>query len=511
MRQNKSRIVLRRSICHGAWPRGKSRLADKAIRVGHGNEIDKWVQETTSTEGDPLERFKKRGAEFPDRKFVLESTPSVRGRSNIETGRLASTNHRYYVPCPHCFKFQTIEFGDGTHPGGIFWEKPANGITDIELARKTAHYVCLHCHGKITDIHRPWMMSKGVWIPHGCEPDHEKAMEARQYNPDDLSWMRGTPTRWGSDYGCQISVFYALFHGWGAIAYDKLSKDKQPNKLRQWVNEDKGETWEPRVSKTVPEKVGMRLRTEIPRGVLPAWARLVTVTIDQQAAEGGYRLWVVMAHGPDEMAHIVDYGVTDTLAEIWTQRIERSYEHSDGGNPMRPQAAAADSGWDTKTTYDFCNSKPGMLACKGSSTDMGGRPYNVSGVERGEYEGQMLFTVNTDFWETDLQSRLDDRMPCEAGGLSLCSGAEKDMEFLEHICNATLADRVDNRGNAKIMWVKKNENEPNDFRDAVRYGLALGRAYVEQNGGYPGRSAIRTERTVINRGDSRPDGRGWTE
>ena len=85
-RQSKTRIQLRRSVCHGAWPRGKSRLADKSIRVGHGNEIDKWVQESTSTEGDPLERFRKRGAEFPDRKFVLESTPSVRGKSNVEAG-----------------------------------------------------------------------------------------------------------------------------------------------------------------------------------------------------------------------------------------------------------------------------------------------------------------------------------------------------------------------------------------------------------------------------------------
>ena len=138
-RQSKSRIQLRRSVCHGAWPRGKSRLADKSIRTGHGNEIDKWIQEITSTEGDPLERFRKRGAEYPDRKFVLESTPSVRGKSSVEAGLLQSTYHRYWVPCPLCSKFQTIEFGDGEKPGGIFFEKLPSGQSDRELARKTAY------------------------------------------------------------------------------------------------------------------------------------------------------------------------------------------------------------------------------------------------------------------------------------------------------------------------------------------------------------------------------------
>ncbi len=512
IRQSKTQIKLQRSVCHGAWPRGKSRLADKSIRVGVGNEIDKWVVESTSTEGDPIQRFRKRGAEYPDRKFILESTPSVRGRSAIETGRLQSTNHRYHVPCPHCFKFQTLEFGDGSGPGMIHYEKTPSGQTDRGLARRTAHYVCLHCEGRINDIHRPWMINRGVWVPAGCKVNHEKAMEARSLAPDDHSWLIGKPLNWGSDYGCQISVFYALFHGWGDIVDDFLSKCKKPRDLQQWINEDKGETWEAKKSKSTPEKVGERLATKIPRRVLPEWARLLTVTIDQQAADGGYRLWVLLAHGINRSAHLVDYGFSSTLEEVWDRHIRNPYQHLDGGNPMMPHAAAADSGWDTKKTYDFCNAHSGMLAIKGASTDMGGLPYKLGSVETGDNAGQELFRVNTDYWETDLQARLDERLPSDDESLSLCIGAESDIEFLEQLCNGTLADKIDNRGNAKLFWQKKDENIANDFRDAVRYGIALASAYVEQNGGFPPRSGVYTKaKTVVNSGTTRPDGRAWNE
>jgi phage terminase large subunit GpA-like protein len=508
-RQSKTRIQLRRSVCHGAWPRGKSRLADKSIRTGHGNEIDKWVQESTATEGDPLERFRKRGAEYPDRKFVLESTPSMRGKSNVETGVLQSTHHRYYVPCPHCYKFQTIEFGDGERPGGIFFDKLPSGQSDKDLARRTAYYVCLYCQGHISDMHRPQMMMRGVWIPAGCEPNHDEAMTARDYAPDDLSWMRGEPHRWGADYGCQISVFYALFHGWGQIAADFVGKCKNPAKLRQWINEDKGETWEPRRSKSTPERVGERLKTSIPRGVCPSWGRLLTVTIDQQAADGGFRLWVVMAHGVDWRSHVVDYGLCLTLEEIWANIVAKGYTHADGGNEISPRAVSADSGWNTKATYDFCNQHPGMVPCKGANTDLGGKPYKLNAVQDGDHQGQLLFTVATDYWETDLQARLEDRTQEEAQSLTLCAGADRDGEFLEQLCNATIDDRIDSRGNAKLLWVKKDENAANDFRDAIRYGLALAVCYADENGGFPARSEVRTKRSVINAGETRPDGRGW--
>lgn len=91
------------------------------------------------------------------------------------------------------------------------------------------------------------------------------------------------------------------------------------------------------------------------------------------------------------------------------------------------------------------------------------------------------------------------------------AGADKDGEFLEQLCNATISDRVDSRGNAKLLWVKKDDNLPNDFRDAVRYGLALAYCYAEEHGGFPARGQVTQKRTVVNAGERRPDGRQFNE
>jgi len=488
LRQSKTQIKLRRSVCHGAWPRGKSRLADKSIRVGHGNEIDKWVSDTTATEGDPIARFRKRGAEYPDRKFVMESTPSIRGRSAIEGGLLQSTNHRYQVPCPHCGKFQILNFGNGSGPGMVHYDKRPDGTSCRDLARRTAHYVCLHCEGRIDDIHRPAMMNAGVWVPEGCEVDHDRAMTARELPPDDMSWLKGSPRHWGADYGGQISVFYALFHGWGDIASDFVEKKAKTNLLQQWINEDKGETWEIRKTKTTPEKVGERLNGGTSRGIVPTGVRFLTIAIDRQAADGGFVKWVVLGTGEDSKSWVVDYGHGNSLGAIWETVIRKQWIAEDGGLPMTALLSVVDSGWDTKATYDFCNSRLGVLACKGSSTDMR-VAYRISTVHDGVLDGQTLFFVNTDYWETDLQACIDERLPGEEGSLSLCAEACSDLDFLKELCNGVLADKVDTRGNARLIFVKKNETEPNDYRDAIRYARAAAQMWIDSEG-LPERSTI---------------------
>jgi hypothetical protein len=119
-------------------------------------------------------------------------------------------------------------------------------------------------------------------------------------------------------------------------------------------------------------------------------------------------------------------------------------------------------------------------------------PYRMNEVIKGEHQGQWLFHVNTDFWETDLQSRLEDRTPGEPESLSLFAGAERDMVFLTQLCNGVIHDRVDNRGNAKLLWVKKDgESSENDDRDVVKYAIALAKAYVDEND-MPQRAAIKT-------------------
>jgi phage terminase large subunit GpA-like protein len=498
-RRSKLHVKLESCQIFVGWSGSETSLADVGAFFGCANEIDKW-NDSASKEGDSLKLFVNRFKGFPDHKIIFESTPTITGKSRIEKKMLESNQHRRYVPCPHCGEFQILVKGVEGVAGGFQWDRDSNGNSDPDVALQTAYYECCHCQGKIENHHRTVMLRAGVWVPNGCTITPDKVIHGKAHKD-------------GSDivgFG-PLASWYALTEAWGNFARLWIQAQKRPRDLQDVVNSYMSETWSPKKSKSTPEKVGERLRTQIPRGILPEWTRLVTVTIDQQAAEGGYRVWIVEAHGDDYRAHIVDMGISQTLGEIWDQQIRASFPHMDGGNPMPPHAAGVDSGWDTKKTYDFCNTHPGMVALKGSSVNIGG-PYRIADVKDGDHVGQSLFTVNTDYWETDLQARLDERLPGEPESLSVFDGADRDMEFLEQLCNGTIDDRVDSRGNAKLLWVKKDENAPNDYRDAVRYGLALAQAYVVENGGFPQRSGIYTQaKTVVNSGTGRPDGRAWNE
>jgi len=500
-RRSKLHVKLESCQIFVGWSGSETSLADVGAFFGHASEIDKW-DDSASKEGDSLKLFVNRFKGFPDHKIIFESTPTIAGRSRIEKKMSESNQHRRYVPCPHCGEYQVLIQGVEGIPGGFDWDRDSSGKSDPDVALQTAHYVCKVCQKKIENHHRTVMLRAGVWVPNGCT-----------ITPNGK--INGKALKDGSDvvgFG-PLASWYALTETWGNFARLWIQAQKRPRDLQDVVNSYKGETWAIRRSKSTPEKVGAKLRTEIPRRILPDWTRLVTVTVDQQRSDGGYRLWVCLAHGVNRSAHVVDYGLCQQLEEVWDRHIRSPYQHQDGGNPMMPHAAAADSGWDTKKTYDFCNTHNGMLPIKGSSGEIsGGLPYRLATVESGQYQGQTLFTVNTDFWETDLQARIDERLPDEDESLSLCAGADVDFEFLEQLCNGTLSDKIDGRGQAKLIWIKKDESLPNDYRDAVRYGLCLAHAYIDENGGFPPRSDVYTqEKTVVNRGTGRPDGRSWNE
>lgn len=241
----------------------------------------------------------------------------------------------------------------------------------------------------------------------------------------------------------------------------------------------------------------------------------LTVTVDRQAAEGGFIVYTVLAHGDEERCWLVQWGIAPKLGDIWESVVRASYPTADGGQYMVPVAMMVDSGWNTKDTYSFCDTHPGVMPCKGSSNDLGGNPYKIVLLQDGATGNvrRELMHVGTDFWETDLQSRLDDKLAGEPGSLTLALEAGRDRELLDQICNGQLKDAVDSRGNAKLLWMKREESQPNDFRDCIRYGLCLARAWLDERGGVMPTRMIDTkpERTVVYGGDTRPDGRRWNE
>lgn len=498
----RSKLDVRLEACriYIGWSGSETSLADVGAWFGVGNEIDKWDQEASS-EADSLALFLNRFKGFPNHKIILESTPTVKGKSRIDQWMSRANRHLRFVPCPHCGEFQSLRKGSDDSPGGFRWDKLDDGRSDPDIAFRTAYYECQCCRQKIENFHRIPMLRRGIWCPEGCSVNRDGKVQ-------------GTATKAGSDIvGLgPLPSWYALTETWGHFARAWIRAQRRPRDLQDVINSYMAECWETKKTKTSPEILFSRIGGETPAGTVPEGALFLTVTVDRQAADGGFCVYVVLAHGLDDRAWLVQVGMALRLSDIWTSVMRATYQHADGGQGLVPVAVAIDSGWNTKDTYDFCNSHPGLLACKGSSNDLRGEPYKV--VTLGdENRGQLLMHVGTDFWETDLESRLTDKLRGEPGSLTLPADAKGDTDCLEQLLNGQLKDVVDSRGNAKLMWVKKHESAPNDIRDAVRYGLCLARAWLDENDGMlPQRMEINTrEKTILSRGDVRPDGRLFNE
>lgn len=485
------------NMLYGAWSRSVTTLADKDVKTGHSAEIDKWEHASTSKEAHPRKLYTDRFKNYWSvRKDVGESTPTVKGQSLIESLRLTGTDCRLNVPCPHCRRYQPLEFGGVESSWGLKWDHDENGRSNPDLAHKTAHYVCRHCEERCENHHRSWMIRRGVWVPRGCEVDDAAALRAgeRRMRPlaDDVpwrgwkhaDWIRGNPLRDGETASYLLSSLYALSLSWSDIAKEFVGCCHRPQLLRNFINQWLAETWEPRKVKSTPELVADRLTVERD-GICPEWTRFLVATADRQAADGGFVKWVIEAHGLEERCEVIRRGVSLTLEEFWDEAVDVLYPHADGGEPLQPVVSGVDSGWDTKRTYEFCNTREACLPLKGSDGSLGGEPYRL--VELGKQtrtgaEGQILLHVATDFWETDLQDRLDSRQRDEPACLNLAKSVGRDLEFLDELLNGVLTDAKTTRGNDRLLWIKKDEDAPNDYRDAVRYGLCLARAWLDQHG-----------------------------
>lgn len=85
-------------------------LASRPIKVVLMDEIDRYPA-SAGTEGNPIKLAEKRTTTFWNRKKIKVSTPTIKGRSQIEKEYLSSSKEEWCVPCPCCGKDQPYEWG----------------------------------------------------------------------------------------------------------------------------------------------------------------------------------------------------------------------------------------------------------------------------------------------------------------------------------------------------------------------------------------------------------------
>lgn len=444
--RNKHQLNFANCKIHAGWFRSDTTLADKDILVGHGNEVDKIVQVSTATEGDPLERFLDRATNKPRHKYIIESTPQRRNHSRVEAGRLASTNCSYYVPCPHCKRYQTLQLGNGKEPGGVRWDRKKDDTHDENLARRTARYQCVHCEKDILDHHRGPMIRAGVWAPEGCSINDAEAAKAAKAWCQSLKgtdgaavddhipwrgwsqakWIKGKPQRDGTKAGYHLSRLYDLTITWGDIAAKWVSVQGNKQKLRSFLNEWMAETWSDVEVRHRWEALGRRLALGYSRGTVPADAWFLTAGVDVQEDRC---YWIVRAWGAWATSWLVDWGVChkiiDThgmsrlnsdLDQLDAVLIKREFPVNgmthEGHAKLWAARIAIDTGHRIADVHQFMLARPGdrIRAVKGDANVKSGY-FRAAALEKNTrtgkaYEGGLMqYQLNVDAYKEDIRDR----------------------------------------------------------------------------------------------------------
>jgi phage terminase large subunit GpA-like protein len=471
-----SRIEFPDFLIHGAWSGSASSAADYAAYVVVKNEVDKMTKRK-SDEADFFKLMDERAKGFLGSKILNASTPSYRGRSRIESARLAGDNRRREVPCLRCGHWQTLRTGDGKKPGGIRWEKLPNGRSDPQLAYETAWYECEACGGKLLNHERQELLNAGQWVREG-----ESVVGSGR--------IVGTPIRPGShaSFG-PLGTCYSLLPSihWGTIAREFLQSRQSIQARRNYHNSWEALTWDDTPTKLEYSELAERLCGDFHRGVCPDWAVFLTRGVDIKA-DGHTYWWVVCAWGIGGRCALIDWGWTGAEGEqsgderFRHELVTRCYPHADGGPALRPALTLIDSGdgEHTDEVYAFCRTCPGTLPCKGSHTSAFNTAFRLSDLTgdnarqrdlKARLGGLVLVEVNTERSEWWLENNLradGDIDPTGPHGILLPLEAAVDFVLLDQLTNEYPDELRNERGYDVHTW-KKRPGHAIEWRDAARY------------------------------------------
>lgn len=305
---------------HMFGARSSSGLASTPAKNGFADEVDRWEADVGG-EGDPLGLLRIRLSNFPDSKLLVTSTPTVKGKSRIESEFLDSVQHAIEVPCPHCGTYQQLEWGHLEWPKG----KPEH-----------AAYRCDDCEELIEDHHRSWMLERfePVVIGRGEDPGHMGLWMNALYAPP------------------------AFSVSWADLAREYEVAEDHPHKMRVFVNTRLAQTFELEVACPDWQRLhAMREDYEI--GTVPEGAVVLTAGVDVQ----GDRLEVeVVGWGKGLESWSVLYEVIqgdpegDEVWERLDEIFDAKYRHESGAL-ITISRMAIDRGYKTTRVDEYCRRK----------------------------------------------------------------------------------------------------------------------------------------------------------
>ena len=346
------------------------------------DEIDDYPLDVDG-QGDPIEIASRRTDQFADYKIIAGSTPAKpKGFSPVEKLYDQSDQRRFFVPCPLCGRMQPLQWRDPeTKAFRLLYQLDAAG----DVVPESVGYRCAGCNELISERYKQQMLDAGQW-------------QAR------------FPGR--TVVGFHLNALYSPWREmWPDLAKEWIAAQKDPERLKAFINLRLGETWEERGFSLEPHDLRRRCEkyaAEVPNGV-----GLLTAAVDVQDD----RLEIVVkGWGAGEESWLVaweQFFGDPGREEVWFEAdtfLKKAFLH-ESGRELAIAAVMIDSGGHhTDSVYKFVKVRQArhVFALKGSSE--AGKDILGKFSFNNQYRVK-LYTVGVDTAKDRIFSRLQIQAP----------------------------------------------------------------------------------------------------
>ena len=364
----KMEIQLDRMILYFTGANSPAGLAQRPIKYLFLDETDKYPH-FSGKEADPVKLATERTRTFWDRKIVKCSTPTTK-EGYIWREYEKSDRCQYYVPCPHCGKYQTLIFKPQ-----VKWpenERDPSKIQELKLA----WYECISCKGKIVDNMKQKMLLQGKWVQDGC-------------HVNEAGEIKGSVPK-TSKKGFWINALYSPWLTFSDVAAEFLKSGSYPELLMNFINSWLAELWQETRDVTQPAEL-KKLIMDYPSGSLAPGVIVITAGVDVQKDHfylvirgWGYKLesWLILA------ARI------ETQVELEHRLFNTKYGWIDAAGqaqePLPVFLTNIDTGYRVSEVYDFCRKWEGAARPIKGRDRLFGSPIHVSTIDKYPASGQPI-------------------------------------------------------------------------------------------------------------------------
>ncbi len=340
------------------WAGSKTGTKSRPIRRLICEEPDEYPP-FSSAGGDPLSKAEKRLTTYRDKgraKILLGGTPTTRIGNMWKRWEMCSVRFHYWVPCPHCNGYQTLQWKKVKFPPAESSEDRAHHAERVRTPGVT-FYECEHCQKRIEDHQKPRMLTRGMW----ASEDQVVTIDGRVVGP----------SRIARRVGFKISGLYSPWDLFGQMASEWINAQGDPNALADFINQRLAEPFEEQRSKPEPNVIADKAKGAGPPGIVPTWAKLVIATADTQGVDEstGYFWYTVRAWGYDYRSQLIEFGVASSKQELRDRTIGRTFKLEGSDKQVTPYGLWVDSGgprW--SEVYQLAQADQRIHPTKGSSS-----------------------------------------------------------------------------------------------------------------------------------------------